>query len=359
MNKLGPAFLLMLGLSTALGFSMTSCGTGGAEVCDDDQDNDGDGDVDCDDPDCTAEPTDADADGYLVCDIPELSDCDDSNPDVNPETDELCDQVDNDCDGTVDNVDLDGDGFLAESCNGNDCDDGNGEVFPGNPEQCDGADNDCNGEIDNGFDADDDGYTSCAGDCADGEPDINPDAIELCDNIDNDCDNLTDEDFDVDGDGFIDANNSFCEDIYGPGGSNADLGDCDDSTAAVRPGAMEDPTDELDNDCDWCVNECEDQDDDGYDNCAPGDLGDASCDRDTDGDGQPNSGGDDGSPQDCVDTSLEFDFLAQIINPGMSFTIPNMEGNPVQWPEQCDGVDNNCDGQIDEGFDPKTCNALF
>ncbi|MCO4769754.1 MAG: hypothetical protein KDA24_06955 [Deltaproteobacteria bacterium] len=359
MTKLAPTFLLLIGLCTALGFSMTSCGAGGGEICDDDTDNDGDGDVDCDDPDCTAESTDADADGYRVCDIPELSDCDDSNPDVNPETDEACDDIDNDCDGVVDNVDLDGDGFLADTCGGNDCDDANGEVFPGNPEQCDFADNDCDGQIDNGFDADDDGWTFCAGDCRDSDPLINPDAEELCDDIDNNCDGNTDEAFDADGDGYIDANDPFCESLYGPGGSNEELGDCDDDNDLVRPGAMEDPSDAFDNDCDNCLNECEDQDEDGFDNCDTGDVGDATCTGDTDGDGQPNSGGDDGLAQDCVDASLDFDFLAQIINPGMIFTIPNMEGNPVQHPEQCDGRDNNCDGTIDEGFDLKTCNPLF
>ena len=45
---------------------------------------------------------------------------------------------------------------------------------------------------------------------------------------------------------------------------------------------MEDRSDADDNDCDTCVNECEDQDGDGYDNCSPGDLGDPSCTVDTD-----------------------------------------------------------------------------
>jgi hypothetical protein len=36
-----------------------------------------------------------------------------------------------------------------------------------------------------------------------------------------------------------------------------------------------------------------------------------------------------------------------------------MDGNIVNVDEQCDGVDNNCDGTVDEGFDPANCDPLF
>ncbi|MDG1480759.1 MAG: putative metal-binding motif-containing protein, partial [Myxococcota bacterium] len=103
---------------------------------------------------------DADGDGY---DADE--DCDDENSVVNPSASEICDGVDNNCDGVVDEevtttfyADTDADGFgdadsTTEACEkpdgfvpiGSDCDDTNGEVYPSAPEQCDGVDNDCDG----------------------------------------------------------------------------------------------------------------------------------------------------------------------------------------------------------------------
>ncbi len=65
------------------------------------------------------------------------------------------------CDGFTDG---DGDGF--SSCTG-DCDDGDAAIYPGATEICDLVDNDCDGFVDEGFDNDFDGFTTCEGDCDD------------------------------------------------------------------------------------------------------------------------------------------------------------------------------------------------
>jgi hypothetical protein len=104
---------------------------------------------------------DGDADGS-----PDDVDCDDGNAAVNPDADELCNGIDDDCDGTTDvgavdalmlHADADGDGYgadpLVAMCDpaagiavGGDCDDANASV---NPAACDdphdGHDGDCNG----------------------------------------------------------------------------------------------------------------------------------------------------------------------------------------------------------------------
>ena len=95
---------------------------------------------------------DKDNDGYGSRD-----DCDDNNPNVNPGAAEVCDTVDNNCDGNVDEgttttyyADADGDGFGSENIlqaacevpegfveNNYDCNDNSVEYQPGAVETCD------------------------------------------------------------------------------------------------------------------------------------------------------------------------------------------------------------------------------
>lgn len=249
---------------------------GADEACND-VDDDCDGAVD--------EIWDLDEDGFTTCPGPK-PDCNDQNPAVNPGANETCgDQIDNDCSGVVDDVaDEDGDSFDACS----DCDDSDDAVFPGAAEICDGVDSDCDGGVDEDWDADGDGVASCNGDCDDTDPDRAPNHPEECDLQDNDCDGLIDEDFDADHDG-----QATCR------------GDCDDADPSRYAGAIELCGDGVDNDCDATTSETDDADLDGYTYCEG----------------------------DCADDDAE--------------------RNPLAI-ETCDSVDNNCDGVADE---PRECHS--
>jgi hypothetical protein len=248
-------------------------------------DNDGDDLYDGDDPDCET-CLDLDLDGVTDCD----GDCDDADPNTWPGAPELCDGVDNDCDGVVppdELTDADGDG--APACA--DCDESDAAVFPGAPELCDGIDNDCDGIVPaDEVDDDGDGFAECDGDCDDADGAVFPGAPEICDGVDNDCNGVADDD-----------PGCGCPDDDGDGVSTCD-GDCDDADPAVYPGAPE-LCDGIDNDCDGIVPGDEiDDDGDGF----------AECDGDCD-DGQAG------------------------VNP---------EGVEI-----CDGLDNDCNGAADDGLD--------
>ncbi len=259
---------------------------------------------------------DVDLDGFT----PAGGDCDDTNPDVNPAADEACNLIDDDCNGVVDDKDLDNDDHVDEACLGytgpvpvDDCDDADATTFPGATEQADYIDNDCNGQVDDGlsnFDNDGDCYCtafSCIGS-------VNP----ACLTVDpGDCD---DDDAalnldDVDGDGFSTCDFD-CDDtdpLLNPGdydtdGASTCAGDCDDTNPFLTP---------FDFDSDGastCAGDCDDgsvslniqdNDRDGFSTCA-GDCNDASAVlnlADDDADGTSSCDGD----CDDLDAQLNID----------------------------------------------------
>lgn len=75
-----------------------------------------------------------------------------------------------------------------------DCNDTDPNINPGAAEICDGIDQDCDTVVDDGFDLDGDGYTTCAGDCDDADPNANPGLPEIPSNgVDDNCNGQTDE----------------------------------------------------------------------------------------------------------------------------------------------------------------------
>ncbi len=88
-------------------------------------------------------------------------------------------------------TDSDKDGYNGKSLTcpiGNDCNDANADINPGKAEACNNVDDNCNGLVDEGFDKDGDGYTTCNGDCNDNNAAVSPGAQEVCgDGVDNNC----------------------------------------------------------------------------------------------------------------------------------------------------------------------------
>ncbi|MCK6528194.1 hypothetical protein L6R50_11770 [Myxococcota bacterium] len=169
-----------------------------------------------------------------------------------------------------------------------DCDDGDGGIFPGAPESCDGRDQDCDGVVDED-----------AGDAAAFHPD-------------------------GDGDGFGDPG-MMERACAAPEGHVPDGSDCDDGDAKTFPGAPE-ICDGRDQDCDGVVDE------------GPVDGVTLHADADGDGAGDPGAAVVACAPGDgLVDDATDCDDADPGVHPGAN--------------ETCDGADQDCDGEVDEGFD--------
>ena len=304
--------------------------------------------------------------------------------DATPPAEETCDGVDNDCDGEIDDGQLDtdldgtcdgmdddddGDGVIddedvcpltpdpdqadadgdgqGDACDDDDDDDGVPDaadncVTTANADQAD-LDGDGTGDVCDG-DKDGDGHPCEADecpDCDDLEPKTYPGADEICDGADNDCDGAVDNGFaDSDGDGSAD-----CLDEDDDGDGDPDLTDCAPLDPSIGSLALE-VCDGIDNDCDVGVDEdFPDTDGDGTADCVDSDLdGDAV---DNDADNCPSVANADQLDQDgdglgdVCDEDKDGDGVGNVAD-----NCPDV-ANPDQADIDGDGTGDACDDDID------------
>jgi Putative metal-binding motif len=285
--------------------------------------------------------TDADSDGfYAEKNCKTLVDCNDNDQAIYPMADEVCNELDDDCDGTVDEG-CDCVNDETRSC-GNDvgectagfetCVNGAwngvcvGEITPV-PEVCDGLDNDCNSSLDDGLTAPPNsmqngvcnGSTqSCSGpggwvDDYTGIATYEAGSETSCDARDNDCDGTVDEGCDCVNDETRSCGN--------------DVGECTAGFETCVNGAWNGvcvgeitPVPEV---CDGLDNDCNGSLDDGL-TAPPNSMQNGVCNSST----QSCSG-----PGGWVDDYTE---------------IATYEAGSET---SCDALDNDCDAEVDEGCD--------
>ncbi|QDG49602.1 hypothetical protein FIV42_02260 [Persicimonas caeni] len=219
----------------------------------------------------------------------------------------------------ADCFDEDGDGYgIGDSCTDTDCDDGDDTAYPGAAELCDGVDNNCDDTVDEGCDCANGDTQSCysgpsgtqgVGKCAVGtqtcsgggwgtcENEVTPDSDETCgDGVDNDCDGTVDQGCGCD---FNSSSEGVC--------ANGQIDDAGNCSAPASYEASEASCDGLDNDCDGVIDE----------GCA--------CDFNGSTDGV------------CAGSTIDANGTCQ------------QPANYEATETSCDGFDNDCDGQSDEG----------
>jgi hypothetical protein len=252
---------------------------------------------------------DRDGDGVPSCPDGSGPDCNDLDPAVFPDATEQCNGVDDDCDGSLAPFEVDADGDGGTACI--DCDDADPSAHM--------------------LDVDGDGWSPCAGDCDDSSVIRYPGAMERCNFVDDDCDGKVDDTFphfawgmDRDGDGWA-RPDDLVEACKSPGGSSwvTRVGDCNDEDAEIHPEAIE-HCNGVDDDCSGQTDGSDatdiqvwwaDADGDGFGNA---DAAIVACE----------------SPPGAVDNAADCD-----------------DAEPMRAPDQpetADGLDNDCNGIVDD-----------
>jgi hypothetical protein len=175
------------------------------------------------------------------------------------------------------------------------------------------------------------GWVTNGADCNDTDPAVSYYAVELCDGKDNNCNGLIDEGFvkgiwfeDKDGDGWGNPNSSLQSCLHPDGYVNND-GDCDDNEPHTYP-VSEEICDGKDNNCNGEIDEglalrawYHDNDGDGYGNAADSK---SACSQ----------------PPGYVANNEDCDDSKTFVFPGANEICSNK-------------IDDDCDGQTDEGCD--------